>query len=443
MTETQKLRPPDVEKLKERLKKDQGCTQIYRIETVTPMFGGGVEAGVVDETMPIRATTIRGHLRFWWRMLYGFQYESIEHCFKDEEAIWGSTDKKSLIDVAVKIIYKGQKKCCGDFKEDQGKQRWRFHKPLPGYVLFPFKPDQIEPDQKEEKKKQIPDRAHYIENIIFDLSLTVPTSTVWKEKYGKKIQSTLWAWINFGGVGARTRRGCGALFCKDFSPQNVEQFSVDFIKCLPKNRRFFKAICVSSLPVDRKVSWKKLINRYQKFRQGVDIARNPGRDRQDRPGRSRWPEPESIREIVEQRDPRHQRNEEFADHPEHAFPRAALGLPIITHFQNQNDPQDTTLLPVFQGETKTRMASPLILKPLALQDHKAAVELVLALNCPLPDELKLKKGANEVLTVNGQVQAIKNPKFAQYQKSPLENCPQGDAVHACVDYIKSKIEETP
>ncbi|MEJ2046041.1 MAG: type III-B CRISPR module RAMP protein Cmr1 [Reinekea sp.] len=42
--------------------------QTYECELVTPLYGGGIEAGVIDEEMPIRASSIRGQLRFWWRI---------------------------------------------------------------------------------------------------------------------------------------------------------------------------------------------------------------------------------------------------------------------------------------------------------------------------------------------------------------------------------------
>ena len=42
--------------------------QTYKCKLVTPMYGGGVEPGVVDKEMPIRASAIRGQLRFWWRI---------------------------------------------------------------------------------------------------------------------------------------------------------------------------------------------------------------------------------------------------------------------------------------------------------------------------------------------------------------------------------------
>ncbi len=47
----------------------------YRCTLVTPMYGGGVDAGKVDEDMPIRATAIRGQLRiFWWRIAHSQQF---------------------------------------------------------------------------------------------------------------------------------------------------------------------------------------------------------------------------------------------------------------------------------------------------------------------------------------------------------------------------------
>ena len=38
--------------------------QDYRIKLLTPLFGGGVEAGKPDPTLPIRGTSIRGQLQF-------------------------------------------------------------------------------------------------------------------------------------------------------------------------------------------------------------------------------------------------------------------------------------------------------------------------------------------------------------------------------------------
>lgn len=36
----------------------------YPGQTLTPLYGGGVKDGVVDTELPVRASTIRGQLRF-------------------------------------------------------------------------------------------------------------------------------------------------------------------------------------------------------------------------------------------------------------------------------------------------------------------------------------------------------------------------------------------
>ena len=59
-----------------------------RCTLVTPMFGGGVTAGEVDPEMPIRASSLRGQLRFWWRLLYGAGKKPAD-LFADESDLWG------------------------------------------------------------------------------------------------------------------------------------------------------------------------------------------------------------------------------------------------------------------------------------------------------------------------------------------------------------------
>ncbi len=46
------------------------CRIAARIETITPMLGGGSRSRMLDGVEVIRATTVHGHLRFWWRALY-------------------------------------------------------------------------------------------------------------------------------------------------------------------------------------------------------------------------------------------------------------------------------------------------------------------------------------------------------------------------------------
>lgn len=43
------------------------------LETVTPILGGATTTRSVDTEDVIRAPSIRGQLRFWWRALYGHE----------------------------------------------------------------------------------------------------------------------------------------------------------------------------------------------------------------------------------------------------------------------------------------------------------------------------------------------------------------------------------
>lgn len=61
---------------------------------VTPLFGGGVETGVVDPQQPIRAAAIRGQLRFWWRTCNAARFESLTALQREERCLWGSATKQ-------------------------------------------------------------------------------------------------------------------------------------------------------------------------------------------------------------------------------------------------------------------------------------------------------------------------------------------------------------
>lgn len=71
----------------------------YEIELITPMVGGGAVAGEVDFDFPIRPTAIRGHLRYWWRLIRGHSLG--EGRWRREEEIFGSTEFPSPIEIRI------------------------------------------------------------------------------------------------------------------------------------------------------------------------------------------------------------------------------------------------------------------------------------------------------------------------------------------------------
>lgn len=181
------------------------------------------------------------------------------------------------------------------------------------------------------------------------------------------------------------------------------------------------------------IAWDRVINRFRHFRQGEEFGRNRGQY-PNRPGRSRYSEPETIRRVTRQRLSRHDR---LGNIPDDAFPRAEFGLPIVFHFQEQGDPPDTVLYPDndTNGKKRERMASPLILKPLALQNGKA-VPIILRLQAPALTGVELRRGDAPLKLPATTV--IRDPRLASYPNSPLAASPNGSAVEAFLAFARAE-----
>lgn len=392
-------------------------TKIYDIQVITPIFGGGTEAGVNDPVTLIRSSSIRGHLRFWWRATRGTLFNAVKDLHKREGEIWGTTECPSKVISKVKIKSPGKIYPCAYFPEDKNFPKFEYNHPP--YALFPFQGN---------KREGIPP-SKCTANVSFELDLTYP------QDLSLDVEAAVWAWVNFGGVGARTRRGVGALYCQELAPPDknsldanlsaqgqgelpiswykswLKRFDID-----PSNMQNWPTLPADFLMRKSKGNntlqdWTEVVGLMQAFRQGQGVGRNPGSG-QNRPGRSRWPEPESIRQATSSRSARHSRMPAI---PNDAFPRAELGLPIVFHFKDQNfgDPKDTELYPIFHGEEKTRMSSPLILRLIMCRDG-SVLQLILKLNAPSPDEAVLEKAKGKP-----SFKKISDPMLSSYPNSPL------------------------
>ena len=415
----------------------------YTIKIVTPMFGGGVEAGVNDDTMLIRSTSVRGHLRFWWRATRGKAFDDFKEMRKRENEIWGSTETPSQVQIKVNVVQKGKTFPCAKYElNSKGKWKLSYEKDCPAYVLFPF-----QGTTNEDRTEVTQHPAKYSINILFEVSYCCP------EELKSDVEAAFWAWTNFGGIGARTRRGCGSLFCEKISnpqkdeyekfvPPNVQKLPEWFQQSLityeiptsvaPKEwPTIGDTLLVGKQNTDPMISWNAAIEPFRDFRQGKDMGRNPG-DELNRPGRSRWPEPEAIREMTGQRFlPRHQK---LKDHPTNVFPRAEFGLPIIVHFKDNGDPADTEIAPP-QGD---RMGSPLILKPLAMQGQQF-VPLAFRFQTKPLERTKLKRGQN----VLREGILVRTEEAANYRQSPMKDRTKiGSAIEAFLYYLtKNNFQE--
>jgi CRISPR-associated protein Cmr1 len=334
------------------------------LRLITPMFGGGYKAREVDPLLPIRPAAIRGHLRFWWRATAGARYSSVVDLHKAETELWGGASKKDnpafgKVAIQVQILSAGEEtpysQIAPPSKPKDG--------PLHGYFLFPF---------REQREQNIP-AAVGRSQVSFQLRLTLDASL--SEAQRAEVRTALKAWIAFGGVGARTRRGCGALTVLGNNANQwlpPTQGLAEWLgmppnaasKCDWTTLAGARGIVVpTASPED---AWCKLGQFWARFRKGhFAQAYSPMSG-------GKW---RDYRQVLCQL--RSQGNTLRLAKP-------FLGLPIVYQKFGKQTPFTGTLEPAESG----RMASPVILKPIALQGGEFGA-LVLVMHAPKPDKIRV------------------------------------------------------
>lgn len=390
--------PPEVE-----ARPDGRIRQVRHYKLLAPLFGGGVEKNKADPITIVRGTEVRGQLRFWWRATRGGQFDgSLEKMRTKEEAIWGSAAAKdkpgpSKISVSVQCIAEGTLDSPFEVvanKRGRPSIRPRKTSSVPPYAAFPLQP--------ERENASIGMETDTVRTgVEFALEISYP------QDLDQDVQAALWAWETFGGLGARTRRGFGALqlIAIDDAPSStlaIERVETDLHNKLRQHvvpgkwhpdvphlshdlrMRVILSKSRNSSPIR---VWHNLIQHLQNFRQ----------KRHKRMGLSLWPEANEIRYRLG-------RNPKWppgSNSPRlvHKFPRAAFGLPIIFHL-----PHDKTLPTnsfTLQGKpdpvrtlekTFERLSSSLILKPFPCSDGQA-VGIAVILEAPPepPHGLEIKE----------------------------------------------------
>ena len=282
------------------------------------MYGGGVKPGTIDRELPIRPSAVRGQLRFWWRLLNRANRSSSD-LFRAETELWGGISSNGSR--ASQVTLHVSSAPVGDQHLAKKSAISRF----PEYVLI------LEQGDDPELLK---DEYEFSLRLQFGHAVT-------KEQRRQVVEALRW-WTSFSGVGARTRRGLGAIRVVD-NRAELSPVSADEVHAQRGWMACGKPTGKGSVEV-----WRQAIERLKSFRQGTSSR---GRSR-----RSPWPEADAIRRIVGRHAPGLEPRHEVRDN----FPRAAFGLPIVFHFKDRGDPADHTLITANHGD---RMASPLILRP--------------------------------------------------------------------------------
>lgn len=392
--------PPDVKKPKQSAWVSQ--TREYRL--ITPIFGGGVEAGKPDPVTAVRGASVRGQLRFWWRATRAGRYATLKELKTAEDRLWGAASQAALIDLAVEVLDAGRDEPPFEVRPNKNGNNQAYNRSAiaPAYAAFPLQPDrdtlkQWDPEQDAVKPLRV--------GVVFRLTITNPQQVpqdliaAGVTDISADIAAAIWAWESFGGVGARTRRGFGAItlthvdgridgppsasdmeifFVKQYEQHVISTYSLVGVPRLPSFPTSLRVIRRQRQPGgiwERSIdTWSHLIAQLSEFRQWRDP---PSPANPNQPGRSRWPEPDAIR-IESKSHHQFHRPRLYTK----KYPRAVFGLPIVVHFKDRGDPEDHTI----QGADRAidRMASQLVLKPYRsrFQDKDGYVGLAVILDGP-------------------------------------------------------------
>ncbi|MCL6581139.1 MAG: type III-B CRISPR module RAMP protein Cmr1 [Firmicutes bacterium] len=386
--------------------------KLFRISVVTPCFGGGPVPQKPDPLTPVRGTSVRGHLRFWWRATRGAEFRDVATLRKRESEIWGSTGSRSP--VVTRVVCVPQSTFVGGGSQ---KDVPRQYQPQYRYVAWPF---------ESVVRESAPGP------FSFELQLEYPRDL------DQDVLCAVWAWVNFGGVGARTRRGCGTLWCAELCPSaevgnlhvwyetKLQEYGLRSIQ--DRKRRDWPTLPPPSGIVVRRdqqspaEAWLEAVRVLQWFRQPRTRPKSG-----NQLASTKWPEVRTIRLL------RHSGGRVGADSGL-GFPRAQFGLPIVFRLREGGN------LGTLVSAKSSRRASPVIVKAWALtvpnQPQPRARALVLRLEVPGLDGVRLEK---VVGVPGGRVfgRDFVQPSGFRYPAAEGGGAPATDALEAFLSFVKS------
>ncbi len=344
------------------------------VKFLTYVFGGGVENNTGDKAehehksmkpfdpvTPVRASSVRGQLRYWWRATTGARCQSLEEMRAREIALWGglTTDGSTPSSVRVQVkITSGSKKPVSVEAD--------FYK-VPSYAAFPLDIS----NTKVHVNAEVWDYSNIKFDLVLRLQKSPKTFEAEYEKQKQELQLALSAWLTFGGYGGRLSRGFGAVaLAKEHNditddPDNLlkrigELGSVQ-LPSVPaisheKDRLKLKR------PKNSLAAWKEGIKSLKSFR---------GRD--TKLDMKKWPDGDHIRAMSLKK------NTKNSEH--RSFIRAHFGLPIIYHFINEDNLKNHTLTP----SNTTRIPSSIIIRP----SSKGQAMALWLIGLEVDDDLKI------------------------------------------------------
>ena len=371
----------------------------YRL--ITPLLGGGAKVKHPDSQTVVRASAIRGVLRFWWRAMRGGKSNGDIQWLKRREAeVWGGRVGNEMypskVRIAVKNASRGSAvKTDADIRLSSTEEIDSQNSKL-SYALFILRPIN---NQKQDYDVR--------SDVTFDLEISYPRGD---EQLTLDVKAAIWAWEQFGGVGARTRRGLGAVQIESVNGKPMPRprrnelagYIEDQIKYFevggkwPAGTPSLQGLTVDTYnpngasvavigPQREAVAiWDQLLTRYRTFRQ--ERFMRPRNGRYVPYGSSIWPDSNGLRSTFGAG--RHPQSD-YKESPHVA--RAQLGLPMVIQFMRDKfdtGGQNNVVQFIVENEVG-RYASPAIFRPLRIDGEYVGVTLILG-NSRIATEVTVK-----------------------------------------------------
>ncbi|MCG8418429.1 MAG: type III-B CRISPR module RAMP protein Cmr1 [Proteobacteria bacterium] len=323
------------------------------LETVTPIFGGAASPRQLDDVDAIRVSGIRGQLRFFWRALYGHECQNAAELAAQEFALWGGITAQQPVRSRVDL-WLSHVSGIGPGSRDTSRIKDR----RVGYVLWPARPPREEAPWAPRRKKGVQFCLHV---RIADPDRKAGNGS--EITNATQVLSALRAWLLFGGIGSRTRRGCGSL-------------TINLTACAGQPDRIQLAAWLPAeanpMAIERLLGMRCISKPARPLRDMPSL--HGARLFHGRPGRSpkkAWEQAISwLQQFRMEIGPKQRgKPKRELNHARAIQERAALGLPIVGLAGNENARLGWNNR---AGQSRDRLTSPVIFKPLPLADGRFA-----------------------------------------------------------------------
>ncbi|NOX36043.1 MAG: type III-B CRISPR module RAMP protein Cmr1 [Calditrichaeota bacterium] len=193
----------------------------FECETITPMFLAGADG----RTPELRAPSIKGALRFWWRAMNG--HLPLEELRKKEASIFGGVgDKEGKSEISIIVSSKEDRNSFGSNLRSDLRLNWRFaggklqgpHAGI-GYLLYSTILSNRERPYFKPPQNSRPGFQFILQFCALEKKFLIQTI------------SAFWVLTFLGGLGTRSRRGGGNFIIKNVNDGNhlISELGIDFI----------------------------------------------------------------------------------------------------------------------------------------------------------------------------------------------------------------------